>query len=104
MPQLPFHSLHSKPVPILTRGGETVVLLAGRPKDPSYEDALVDLEASVTEAGKNFHFSEYQRDNRRGDYLAISTGISFGGGSMVWVWGQARHLQKLTLVSRLQDH
>jgi hypothetical protein len=76
----PFYSL---PVPILTRDGEVVALLAGRPQDQSYEETLNELEGRVTDAGNAFQFNARQRDNRRGDYLAISTGISFGGGSMV---------------------
>jgi hypothetical protein len=75
--------LSSTPTPILGKEGETLVLLAGKPRDPTYEDTLRDLEGAVMDAGKRFYFSERQRYNRRGDYLAISTGISFGCGSTV---------------------
>jgi len=70
-------------VPVITRGGEVVVLLAGKPKDVSYEESLRALEVSIIDSGERFKFSARQRENRRGDYLAISTGVSIGSGSRV---------------------
>jgi hypothetical protein len=93
----------STPTPILGKEGETLVLLAGKPRDPTYEDTLRDLEGVVTDAGKRFYFSERQRYNRRGDYLAISTGISFGCGSTVSSSIQGRRVGQLTVVKRLRD-
>lgn len=74
---------YSRPVPVLARGGEVVVLLAGKPRDLSYEENLRGLEKAVTDSGERFAFSARQRENRRGSYLAISTGVSIGSGSTV---------------------
>ena len=73
----------SSPKPILTKDGEVVVLLAGRPDDASYGESLRELESSMADVGGKFSFTTRQLDNRRGDYLAISTGVSIGCGSQV---------------------
>ena len=73
----------SSPKPILTKDGEVVVLLAGRPDDASYRESLRGLESSMADVGKKFSFSKRQLENRRGGYPAISTGVSMGCGSQV---------------------
>jgi hypothetical protein len=75
--------LVSSPKPILAKGGELFVLLAGRPSDQSYLTDLSSLQATMVEAGGQFSFDSRLRKNRRGDYRAISTGVTHGGGSKV---------------------
>lgn len=71
----------SSPKAILAKGGEVFVLLAGRPADESYVKTLTQLEAAMAEAGEQFSFTGRQKKNRRGEYRAISTGVTLGGGS-----------------------
>ena len=75
--------LSSSPKTILMKDGEVVVLLAGRPDDASYGESLRELESSMADVGGKFSFSKRQLENRRGGYLAISTGVSMGCGSQV---------------------
>ena len=73
----------SSPKQILARGGELFVLLAGRPADQNYPNALSELEEELVVAGRKFSFDGIRGTNRRGPYSAISTGVTHGGGSKV---------------------
>ena len=37
----------------------------------------------MAEAGERFSFTGRKKENRRGEYRAISTGVTLGGGSKV---------------------
>ena len=73
--------LRSSPKPILTKGGEVLVLLAGRliepspGNKPSYKKNLVDLESAMLCARTWFSFSGWQKKSSRGNYHAITTGV-----------------------------
>jgi hypothetical protein len=69
--------------PILAKNGELFVLLAGRPLDSRYCESLSELESAIIEAEGRFSFTGRLGKNRRGNYRAISTGVSLGGGSKV---------------------
>lgn len=71
------------PKPILTRGGELFILLAGRPVGEGYLESLIELQAAMIEAKGHFSFTNQLSKNRRGDYRAISAGVTLGGGSKV---------------------
>lgn len=75
--------LISLPKPILARGGEIFVLLAGRPNNETYSKELSGLQTAMHEAGGQFSLSGGLKKNRRGLYTAISAGITHGGGSKV---------------------
>ena len=70
-------------MPILAKNGELFVLLAGRPKEEGYQEALSGLQAAMAEAGDRFSFTGRLGKNRRGDYRAISAGVTHGGGKKV---------------------
>ena len=56
-------------------------MLAGRPMDESYVETLAELEGAMAEAGERFSFTGKTKQNRRGEYKAISAGVTLGGGS-----------------------
>lgn len=76
-------SFSRSPKPILAKGGELFVLLAGRPADGSYLEALSLLQTAMLEAKARFSFTGRLVENRRGGYRAISAGVTLGGGSKV---------------------
>ena len=76
-------ALVSSPRTILAKGGELFVLLAGRPVHEDYLDALFQLQTAMAEAKSQFSFTARLDKNRRGDYKAISVGVTHGGGSKV---------------------
>lgn len=59
------------------------MVLAGRPKDPSYVQDLKILESSMHSARERLNFPKRSSKHRRGLYHHLSTGISYGGGSKV---------------------
>jgi hypothetical protein len=73
----------SSPMSIWSDDGALIVHLAGRPKDPKYPETLCSFEGGLDGAGGRFHFTGRLGENRRGNYRAISTGITHGGGSKV---------------------
>lgn len=81
----------SSPRAILASKGELYVLLAGRPADPGYAEELSDLQSAMIKAGGQFSFTGRLAKNRRGDYRAISAGVTHGGGSKVsFMWASIR--------------
>ena len=82
-PDSPFDVSYSSAVPILSKDGDVIALLAGRPRDGTYKEVLQDLERCMEKAGSEFSFSKRQARNKRGKYSAISTGVSMGCGSRV---------------------
>lgn len=73
----------SAPRPILTAAGEVFIVLAGRPLDPKYIPSLSSLQADMVKAGGEYSFSGRHNQNRRGNYRAITAGVTHGGGSKV---------------------
>ena len=76
------------PRAILASGGELFVLLAGRPAGErpgaeTYSETLSRLEAAMAEAKDGFSFAGFPEKHRRGQYRAISAGVTHGGGSKV---------------------
>lgn len=76
-------SFTSSPRTILTKDGELFILLAGRPADEDYLGTLSQLQAAMSEAKSRVSFASRLGKNRRGDYRAISVGVTHGGGSKV---------------------
>ena len=75
----------STPKPILTRSGELVAHLAGRPKDPSFVCSLQSLEGLMDAACPSVIPERWAKrvDDSRGSHTAVSMGLSLGGGSTV---------------------
>jgi hypothetical protein len=72
---------------ILDKVGRIVAILVGRPDDPEWvyviDDAANVLE-EVQKLGANVDlFSDQTLSHRRGEFLAIPVGVSFGGGQTV---------------------
>jgi hypothetical protein len=69
-----------------------VVVLAGPPKDPTFDEALRELLNMFAELGMNVSFSPHQRVHRRGEYKALNYGTSHGQGSQApFVFNNNRH-------------
>jgi hypothetical protein len=81
----------SVPKLIVDREGRTSAILAGRPKGKIMEDGMDDFSnlteraaARLGDAGKHAKITQkWQKNNRRGKFDAIATGISFGHGQTV---------------------
>ena len=72
-----------KTVPFLSREEEVFVLLAGRPKDPTFVSDLERLKDDMEISREVLTFKKGSETHRRGKYPHMSTGISYGGGSKV---------------------
>lgn len=74
----------STPRSILTRSGELVVHLAGRPKDPSFVRSLQSVEGQVS-AIRTCTSEKWAKRAKwgRGPHTSVSIGLSYGGGSKV---------------------
>ena len=72
---------------ILDKEERIVAALVGQPEDPQWKD-IVDSAAEVMQGverqGASMDlFTEKNLHHRRGEFLAIPAGVSFGGGQMV---------------------
>jgi hypothetical protein len=74
----------------LDREERIIAVLVGRPDDPQWSDAI-DAAAEVMQeverqGGSMDLFADKCLHHRRGEFLAIPAGVSFGGGQMVQTW------------------
>ncbi|KAK0475303.1 hypothetical protein EDD18DRAFT_1313288 [Armillaria luteobubalina] len=60
--------------------GHVIAVLVGQPKDPDWESVHTLVSALLDQSQGKCTFSWKQRKCRHGCYLALSVGISFGGG------------------------
>ena len=72
---------------MLDKEGRIVAFLAGRPDGPDWggvssraSEALQRMQLLGVESGA---FSSDDLDHRRGNFLAVASGVSFGGGQTV---------------------
>ena len=70
-------------VPIRTKSGLLIALLAGKPSAPTWERKMKTLKHAMDSAKLKMSFREEQTAHRRGKYPTVATGISYGGGAMV---------------------
>ena len=72
---------------ILDRKQRVIVALVGRPSDPTWDQAVYDAAAVMTEvqeAGlEEDCFPDKFLSHRRGEFVAFPVGVSFGGGQKV---------------------
>lgn len=66
-------------------------MMVGRPDDPNWKQAVADvaaeeLEEIRVEGDAANAWSKKQRDARRGDFVSITTGVSYGGGQLVRIF------------------
>ncbi|THU84720.1 hypothetical protein K435DRAFT_822624 [Dendrothele bispora CBS 962.96] len=66
--------------PILDSQERVVAVLAGRPQAPNWKGLVSEAAEAIARASKDLHFTDKQLNNGRGEFPAISIGVSFGGG------------------------
>jgi hypothetical protein len=72
------HSYHpSTPRTVLDKQGRIFVTLLGRPDDPAYQTATKDAADTISKERVNV---EGDACHRRGNFIAVNMGVSFGGG------------------------
>ena len=69
-------------VPIRTKSGMLIALLARWPNHTSWDKMMARLTASVDLTKDAMSFHADQSDHHWGKYPTIVTGISYGGGAM----------------------
>lgn len=75
----------SEPRPIVDREGRVITVLAGRPRDPTWDSVATDAAEAIRTAGEQLQFPHDQTSHRRGDtFTAGAFGYSYGGGQTVW--------------------
>jgi hypothetical protein len=71
----------------LDRKERVIATLVGQPDDPQWEDAVnaaTEVMQDVEQMGASMDlFSEESLHHRRGEFLAVPVGVSFGGGQTV---------------------
>jgi hypothetical protein len=63
--------------------GYLVGLLAGRPLEGGWDEQMLSLTRLMRTAKDMMRFGLGEMHHRRGDYAAVNTGISYGGGTKV---------------------
>jgi hypothetical protein len=67
-----------------------IAVLVGKPDDPQWSevvDAAAGVMQGVEQLGSSMDlFAEKCLHHRRGEFLAIPAGVSFGGGQTVLFW------------------
>jgi hypothetical protein len=85
--------LFRKTLLIVDSKGRIVAVLVGQPEDPEWVSVIGDaakVMQGVQQQGVDMDlFSDKCLDHRRGEFLAIPVGVSFGGGQTV---GDPRHI------------
>lgn len=82
------HFPYRTPTAIVDPKGRMLAILAGRPDDVNWEqDVLIPATALLEEIREEGDacgaWSKKQLDARRGDFVSITTGVSYGGGQDV---------------------
>lgn len=77
---LPVSPFHSTPVAVLDAANRIMTVLAGRPRGDDWEDMHTRMSSLMEHAGDQV---QNARPERRGNFVSISTGVSYGGGQMV---------------------
>jgi hypothetical protein len=78
--------LNSTATPILNAVGQVIAILAGRPKgedDKTWQALHDDAYNAMETARGKVSFTKKQLSHRRGEFSALVTGVSFGGGQKV---------------------
>jgi len=66
-----------------------VAVLVGQPSDPTWKDAVEEAAAAMQEVAHEGilegHIGDKYLSHRRGEFVALPTGVSFGGGQTVCI-------------------
>lgn len=68
---------------IVDKDGRVIAVLAGCPNDSNWESVHKSGHVALQSARKRCRFPKKARNHRRGNFPALSAGISFGGGQKV---------------------
>ncbi|KAK0217789.1 hypothetical protein IW262DRAFT_1275064, partial [Armillaria fumosa] len=68
--------------PIVDREGRIVAVMAGQPHDPSYSAACMEAHDAILREGAAANFCKLS-NHRRGGFLVVNVGISYGKGQRV---------------------
>lgn len=71
------------PLAILDHQGRIVVMLAGRPSDPGWDGVIEEATSLFMAAKAKFDAQGEDIEHRRGHFVALRCGVSFGGGQTV---------------------
>lgn len=75
---------------MLDKEERIIAVLVGRPDDPQWSDAInaaAEVMQEVEQLGSSMDlFAAKCLHHRRGEFLAIPAGVSFGGGQTVRTW------------------
>ncbi|KAI9068801.1 hypothetical protein FKP32DRAFT_1560975, partial [Trametes sanguinea] len=66
--------------PILDKNGRVFAVLAGRPRDSNWDQVNKDLQSIFETTREAYALTSKQTIHRRGDFPAVTCGISYGGG------------------------
>jgi hypothetical protein len=73
----------SMPHLLLDNDKRIIGVLAGRPKDDSWEDITGEACHAMEKAREKCVFRDADREHRRGSYPCLAVGVSYGGGQKV---------------------
>lgn len=81
-------TLSSTPRAIIDKKRRVLGILAGHADDPNWQRDVVEpasalLEQIRQEGDASGAWSQKQHDARRGDFISLTTGVSYGGGQQV---------------------
>jgi hypothetical protein len=69
--------------PIADGKGRVIATLCGHPDDPSWEAAHKEAAAVMKRAQRCIRPTKQNSKHRRGHFIALAAGVSFGGGQKV---------------------
>ncbi|KAF9035951.1 hypothetical protein BJ165DRAFT_642156 [Panaeolus papilionaceus] len=72
-----------EPVPLIDEEDRIIAILAGMPVDPGYLQAGKNVFARGLLASQQGNFSSDERQHRRGSFVSLPFGISYGSGQTV---------------------
>ncbi|PPQ78576.1 hypothetical protein CVT24_002742, partial [Panaeolus cyanescens] len=83
--------------------GRNIGLLGGMPRQKSWEDVQKDAAAAIRNSASLLYVPEEKRHHRRGHFISIPMGLSFGGGNPQP--GMLRqHNQNTPILDKLVQH
>ncbi|KAI9068673.1 hypothetical protein FKP32DRAFT_1561191 [Trametes sanguinea] len=66
--------------PILDKHDRVFAVLGGRPRDPAWSEVNGEMQSILEQGRAAYSASAKQTAHRRGDFTAVTVGISYGGG------------------------
>lgn len=69
--------------PIIDMVGRIIAMLCGHPDDPEWESVHVEAADTMRRSQRRIRRTKKNSKHRRGNFTALSAGVSFGGGQEV---------------------